>query len=480
MQENEFEDEIGKNMEGFGIDPSPQVWPEVERRIRKDRKRRFVLWFWLLLFLLTCGIITAVLFHPENKTQIATNQTENNKNEKLQNPILKDSSFSPNFESEYKKISEEISGNKQTAVEEKNTVPGKEDKILKENKRSLNFNKEVYHKSLSKNSSGKENINNGIFHQQQSNITNKNDETLIQPQIEPSPILKEDSNTVNTITSHSKAVDENNKEPNLENVDSINKKLAAVDSLPIDLNKQTPNQKLKKWSWGLNFAMGRSGFSKGILNFDKTLYADAIYNSGTGSGQYSRAVPSPVNPSLYWSTGAFIQKPISKKLNISISLDYAYLSTKNKIGSRVDSSKVVNKNLQNEVQVAYFYRPSGLGTSKNYTNQFHFISLSADVAWEIVASKNFTLFWENGIAFTRLISSSTLHYSSTLPGYYKDNTQLIKNQLAFKTGLVVPVGEKLRLKPFLNYNLSAVFKNYSGSNTHFSTYGLQLKYILKK
>ncbi len=261
--------------------------------------------------------------------------------------------------------------------------------------------------------------------------------------------------------------------------DSLEDTSALPDSLRSLPEKKTAAIKIRKWKRGVHVAAGRSGFSNGILSLNKSLRADALYNSGPGSGPSPNTGPSPVNASFYWSGGVFIQKSINKKLDISIGLDYSFLSTKNKIGSRVDSSRVVSSTSSNQVQVDHFYRPAGAGTSRSYSNQFHFVGFSADVAWKILAAKKFRMYWENGISYNRLVGSNMLQYSSSLPGYYRDNNQLTKDQFVFKTGLLFPLSQNLSLKPFINYQLKPVFKNYQGTNAHFSIVGLQLKYFLK-
>src|SRR5215218_8533673 len=79
MRENEFEKRVQQKMEGFDLSPSPELWEEVERRIRKEKKRRFVFW-WLLLFTGLGGGAIALLLDTNNKktTGIAVNSKVNN------------------------------------------------------------------------------------------------------------------------------------------------------------------------------------------------------------------------------------------------------------------------------------------------------------------------------------------------------------------------------------------------------------------
>ena len=48
MRANEFENGVSEKMEEFRLQPSAPVWPEVERRIREQKRRR-ILFFWFSL-----------------------------------------------------------------------------------------------------------------------------------------------------------------------------------------------------------------------------------------------------------------------------------------------------------------------------------------------------------------------------------------------------------------------------------------------
>ena len=481
MQENEFEEEVNNSMEGFGIEPSAQVWTEVERRIRKDKKRRFAIWYWFLLLLLAAGIFTAVLFNQQedNSTVLATTVAQKNINETNSSPGVKNNALLVNGRNGHAESTEAKPGKRENADDDRNSASKQESKAEKKKSLPLIFINQGNVKSNIMLPAIEDKVENSTAINPQtpyleSDFPKKN----IEPQKERSiPSTDNSIALIDTIIIAS--IDERKNSNDLDITDTLQYTSVHPDSLASRVEKKMANIKTRKWTQGVHIAAGRSGFSNGILSLNKSLRADALYNSGTGSGPNTNAGPSPVNASFYWSGGVFIQKSINKKLDISFGLDYSFLSTKNKIGSRVDSSRVVSSTSSNQVQVDHFYRPPGAGTARSYSNQFHFVGLSADVAWKIVAAKKFRIYWENGISYNRLISSNMLQYSVSLPGYYRDNNQLTKDQFVFKTGLLFPLTQNLSLKPFINYQLIPVFKNYQGTNAHFSIVGLQLKYFLK-
>lgn len=481
MQENEFEDAVGKNMEGFGVNPSAMVWTKVERSIRKEKKRRFAFWYWFLLLLLGGGIATAILFNPatNDKTTIANSQIEKNTNNPILTHVKKDSSNIGEIIIDTGKNSEEILIQKEIVVDEINTVPAKSSKISNINSSVSELKNTLYKKTGTVKATTTNKIKNQTEKKQLAANTIGASEQQFESASERETIPAEKSVSRNIVNQIDTAVVKVNKIPDWENADSVTNDLALADSFSKPIKKETANQKLNKWNWGVQFSAAKSGFSKGLFSLNKAVYAAPAY-SNPGSGASGAPNPSAIKPSFSWSAGLFIKKPVSKKLDISIGIDYHYLSTHQRIGSLVDSIRMINNASSNGVQINNFYRQAGSGNTNSYTNKFHFIGLQANIAWEIIAAKKFKLYWENGIAYNRLVSSNMLYYSNSLPGYYNDNSLLHKNQFSFSMGLLLPVGEKLMLKTFLNYNLTPVFKNYSASNPHFSTFGLQLKYIFKK
>ena len=48
MENKLFENSIENRMEGFQMKPSEAVWQKVEKRIQKEKKRRALIWFWIM------------------------------------------------------------------------------------------------------------------------------------------------------------------------------------------------------------------------------------------------------------------------------------------------------------------------------------------------------------------------------------------------------------------------------------------------
>ena len=252
--------------------------------------------------------------------------------------------------------------------------------------------------------------------------------------------------------------------------------LPPADSTAKEQISNRVDKKSKNWDWGIHFSAGRSNTAEGLrfpkqgFNFDALSSQVSIPSPGLAS--YSS---SPVRSSFSWSAGLYIKKEISKKLDFNAGLGYSYLSTKMNIGSRVDSARQINNYYTQGLTVSNFYRPGG---NSSHTNGYHFISLSANLSWRIINGKKVKIYWENGLSYNRMLGSSMLHYDRNLQGYYKDNSFLAKNQIAFTTGFSIPVSKRLQVNPFVAYNLTPVLKN--SDTLHFTNYGIRIRFLMNK
>jgi hypothetical protein len=237
--------------------------------------------------------------------------------------------------------------------------------------------------------------------------------------------------------------------------------------------------KKEKWSWEIILSGGRSSIVNGFGKFKQASFADVTGGGGT-------AVPPPVQVSqsdmrsgLSWGIQVNRKKAISGKLDLSVGFGYAYYSTRMEVGARVDSVRNLLNAGGNNVNVNNYFRVSGPSGRSEYTNQFHFAGLSAELSWKIINRKKFSMYWRNGLQYNHLVGSTMLHYDYNLPGLYKDNSLLKKGQLFYTTGLSVPVGRLLQLSPYFNYGLTIVL-NAGESRTHYNSAGLRLIFSLPK
>jgi len=469
MLENEFEKRVQQKMEDFNLHPSEDVWTEVERRIRKEKKRRILAW-WPLFFLLGGGGIAAGILltnkKEKNETITANNKTESSiKPSSKKITVTEPVSNSESIDNSDTATSENTITIIKNKTGEIGTTPGSTVTTFKpteqvKDKRTTATSIKGKNKNNSNEESNEEIVTKD---KQNKNLESEPSVTTSNPTISAKDPVK--SNDIAVVK----------KQEVEESTKPQQQVLPAADSATKEQISKPADKKMKNWDWGISFSVGRSSIGNGFSLSNQRLFFDATALQSTIPGNNFSNTASPVLPSFSWSAGFFIRKEVSKKLDFNASLSYSYLSTKMNIGSRVDSARQINNYYTQGLTVNNFYRPGG---NSSHTNGYHFISLSADLSWRIINGKKVKIYWENGLSYNRMLGSSMLHYDRNLQGYYKDNSFLAKNQVAFTTGLSIPVSKRVQVSPFVSYNLTPVLKN--SDTLHFTNYGIRIRFLMNK
>lgn len=467
MSENDFEKKVQQRMEEFNLLPTPAVWNSVEFRIRKEKKRRFI-FFWLFMFLLAgiAGTIALVVTHkkpstaianlsvdkkiiPPPKTTDSNIQTTDNSLPEPQRIINKESSETALFKNKDVKISDPVSPKKsqgKLSISQKAKPSIFSSPLVKPvNKSEVQTVPDVDQKNIQ--------VVKPLI------VENKNNNEPVKKPISETPVPA----TKNQLTSPVIAL--------------------TTDSLTKSGNSKEKKKKLSEW--GLVLSAGRSTLIRDLRLFNKR-YGDYNYSpllSGPSSPAGNSVQRNFFKPSFSLSAGIYKKSKLSKKLDLLSGFSYQFLSARMIAGSRFDSMRTINNNYSQGLVINSFYRPvvAQLADLANsyYTNQYHFLELSADLSWKIINRDKLKIQWNNGFSYSRLVASNMLYYDYGIQGYYKDNNRLQKNQLFFKTSLDIPLTKRLSLSPFTSFSLTPVQKNYD-TLQHYSNYGLQLRFSLNK
>ncbi len=479
MRENEFEKQVKEKMDDFHLRPSPEVWADVERRIRKEKKRRIIFW-WPLLFILLAGGIGAGIWFM-NKKERTANDTDTVKGTIIEKPAGIETPKQP----EQGLVPPEKNDTGWIpATTDTNAViikPGTT--VALSNNKLTAVNSHVQEAFSSKAGSVKK------------KKTKKNDEVsavTIEPAEVKTTIPDVGPVTVNNIAAEKKipvaelvVADQQTKTTMPDSLQTVPAAVVSATVKPADsAMKATVSEKQKKkpgkWNWELNASAGRSsvvnGIGAGLFKSGRLEVADAL--GGVPALATYRSTP------IYYGTsagiGVNIQRPVSKKLQLGFGLSYNYLSNRTNVGNRVDSSRVVSNNFSTGAAVSNFYQPSNSAFSNKYRNQYHFVSLSADLSWRIIDGKKFKLDWKNSLQYGLLAGSNMLHFDRNLPGYYQDNTLLNKGLLFLSTGFSMPVSSKVKINPFVNYSLTPVLKKTNSDKTYYADFGIRIHFLLNK
>lgn len=455
MRENELEKKMQEQMKGFGLPPSPEVWVEVEKRIRRERKRRFIFW-WLLGIIAIGGGLTAFLLLDQKNDTIAQTRPATSAQkieEGLKNdPVVLDKKENIPVTKNAGTTNQHLVPNEQTINEKLPTkTPFTVSKKQTKPKRTKAITESTAINKISK--------------------TN-NEETQVLIAIQPEPAeQKKNADSAEVIRMSVMNVpgiaDTIQKNTEIRTAQVADK----VDTMLAGSSEEKKEKKKAPWRIGTQAALGRSSIIKGFGIFNDYAFADVFSSAG---GLPSAGLPgnsSRLNPGLSFSTGLFAERSLSKKWSIQLGVDYNNFSSSMKTGNRVDSSRT----LFTGMTIARFYRA---GTTSTYTNRFHLLSFSAGASYQVLGGRNFKLKWDGELSYSRLIGSNLLHYSPGISGYYKDNSLLVKNHIFVSTGLSFPLSKTILLNPRASYSISPLLKE--GAGTHFFNYGLRLKIFLDK
>jgi hypothetical protein len=464
MPESGFEKEMQQRMEELRLTPSAEVWDEVERRIRKEKKKRRIL-FWLpLLCLLGGGLVTSGIWLAKRKTDHPRTSITGS-NLPLPVPSKNETSIPP-----------KING---TSVA---PADGNADERVKQDNPSLVKHFANAHEisiSIPKSAAKKEPVR-IMIHQKQGVRDIAIEKAFVASDNNKKPLpFEHNVIAINNQNSNHKAdtVVDNltlNQAISSTNGDAQGKDPASQDTVQASVSEVHPPVALhlhhKNWNWGVVFAAGRSNTAKGLQS--KTSSSLSSTPSAGGSQTY---YPASIRPAGSFAIGIAVQRPLSKRLKINFDLHYSYLSTKISTGSRVDSLFSLN-NVSAPLAFSNFYRPPS-SADHSYTNRYHFAGFSAELSWMVIKGRKFPVWWNNGLSFDRLLSSNALHFSSGLPGYYKDFSLLNHNDLFVSSSLSFSLLKKFTLDPFAQYSVGRVSRDNSGKS-HFNNYGLRLKWWL--
>lgn len=447
MKENDFEKQVQQKMDELKIHPSGAVWQKIKGQIKKEKRRRWILFFIpvVLIGILYSGYI---LLNRDNSTHEDQQQLTKNlikKNDLNENPKTSFDSVKTN-----QSITENNKPFTQPSITKRNhkqklktqgklklTTAYNIDKSLAKDippgkKESDTTQKIVENGSLSSNIKNpeKENILTGKESQPDS-ITNLKDETATQAK-------------VNLIKEEQKKNNEDIKDTLQKNIKTANKYL---------------------WNWGISFSGGMSAMANGLFGSPDKNSASAQFSSALPGTSRAGITPALIKSSIAFVTGLYAEKFISKKITFNTGLNYKLFSTTNTTGT--DSAN-------------YFRATSNVNT---YHNFYHYIELPVGIKFQIANSKKIKLNWNIGASISQLTSSNALQFNNASGLYYHDNSLFNKTQFGFNTGLEIELLSKqnrsLLIGPYLNYGISKIASE--GYNKHqFVFTGLRFQYFFGK
>jgi len=503
MPGHEFENKVQQQLEELNLPPSQTVWNRVEREIRKDKRRRRLLFILPLFLLIGIGGYWA--------TQSSFNSSISKSDKNIQNDTKNSVADPAAVVVAPSRTTEQNSAGKDPVSHpnQKTAADITEDNapiVVKEHKLSTPIVSDVDPDQGVKISSAKKQKTGKVASTTQSTvgknkknsvhptITNSNEKIVGIAAVEEKSVAataqdKTDPST--TAFADSAHAPSSNAQTTVQPRDST----FALDIKSSAETAKTPtakktNQQSKSWQWGIVGGIGMSKISEGGIfsAFGQAAMLDA-YNGGTNIPPPSNGKPATINPGMNWNAGLFVQRTLNKKLRLSATLQYNYFSTNSDIGTRVDSFRIISNGSSNSVRVESFYLSnlsmSGSTTGETgYRSNYHFLELPITLHLQLNKNKKTPFYWSNGLSIGQLLSTNGLHYDGSTRVYYEDDNLFRNTQLGFHTGLSVKLFAQserpLELGPQFNYQFTNLLKPDNADKRHLLSGSLLLRWYMKK
>jgi hypothetical protein len=526
MSGNNFEKQAQNKMEELQFIPSQQVWQNVEKELRKEKKRRR----WLLLPLLLLGVLAGGYFIFNGKDAAGLISSKNTpvaapKNNTVNEPSIVNQPKASALKQQQIAVSEsENKTNSITNTQPKNSdalsasglvtegvnngssvgqstndkeagFPEQDEKLKfpgKSRKRKLVIAESS--NSMGKNNDEKEQVSTFQSLVKKADAEKNSDKAEIMADVNSDGSLSETAQATTKQPENPAAKEATIRKDSMEEVPSSMHTTDSVLKLAVVIKQA---DKKNKWKWFGNIEMGIANLNNsfaplgalgisGASEAAKSATASTSVSLQTNSSPFQLSSPPPANPRPGFSFGAGVRaaRNISRRSSITIGISYAFLSTR---GSSGEVANVNNggANFSGILNDLINNRQYYLNTSnKEFGNEYHFLQLPISFTTLVGHNKRLPWYWNTGISVNYLLTSNALVYDNTNRVYYKDNDIFRPLQLGWHTGIEAEFFSRkahpLRLGPQFSFNFSQLLKNPSGDKQRFAYAGIRAGIQLNK
>jgi hypothetical protein len=471
MQENEFEKEVRAAMDGLRLKPSDTLWPAVEAQIRQRRKRRAILFFWVLaVSIVTAGLSVAIL-QPKTSTPVIASSKKSLANEPVP---LKPEAVNDTHLAQ-KELKDEPAPNQLNSA----SVPA-----------SIPAAKRTYPVAGAEAENGESTT---AYLEPLANIHLKQAKSDIASEgsvIESSKVARKRSKRSMIAGKASMSFMENSSNEVPQDVSLVeactDRALSTAvvapmlmqtrmapkpDATIIGVNTSVTSFKkihAKKMSspkttWSLEVGGGLSSISQSVPKAAPLAFLSApTIAVPVGVSFISFSDPVSKHGETF-EAALSMQRDLSRRFFFRAGLGYQYFSTRINAAQEVNNSSP-NFQLTGAYRLANYYNVATTPTY-HFKNAFHFVTSSISVGVHL--NKHFSL--EGGVEPSLLVQSNVLHFDKLNRVYLKNDEILNKLQLpvfsTFRYHLKLQNGYDLSFGPSFSYGLSnMVQRSFNGSN----------------
>ena len=461
MADKSFEQQVKEQLADLRMNPDASLWLNVEATLHKERKRRWQIWFFLLLA--GCCGASFLAYYQFSKTRQQVSAMAKKTTIISKQPAKEKAAIA---------VTEKI----QIAASIQPFTPGKFPGRSKAEKGSsspvvtINNNDFLPVKPIA------EVIIDPVVNRIRMVLPGQRQAIIDTPNANKIIGIDKPVITVQTITTQAADTIFVKNEKETQEQEILPKPTVKAGDPPGTTVKKN---KKNKWQWNIVFDAGTSGIrrslGKGSTAFNA--YATNPANStGSTVGQSQNIIPVFKNA---FSFGMQLQanKPISKKHSIGISLGYSLFQTGINVGRRIDSS-VYFSGLSSYNTNGYYYNSAD---SVGYTNQYHFLRAGFELYAPFKLFKTVSMRWQLGSGLNMLIATNGLHFDANSGRLFRNNSLMTSVQTHFSAGFSFAIGKQpfIYVGPHWQYFISNLSKE-TGTDQHLFLSAVKATFILDK
>jgi|GEM_PF-751769 len=484
MSDKSFEQQVREELSDLRMKPNAAVWESVAASIKKERKRRRVLWIFFLLAGLSGTAFWWYIKESSGTQELSNTSLSNNNTGALiqAKPLPLQEDVKPG---------KAVTATKERETDKEQAPSGKKSTTIVYANSGLK--PATVYQPLSRNTNTSLTKKENLLVQTDRENEKKSEKDILSSD----PIVKketdekvalqvnaEDKKVVHTDTSSLTVIADSKKDTG-----NLIKETAPVTTVQPDSVKTDKKiAKTNTWQWRIAFSAGSSGIRNSIRSLleptNSRAYDNAYFGTSApiGGGTNGQTSQKPVVRDAF-SFGSSIElvKKMGKKEQhaLGLSAGYYLYTTTTGVGSlNTGTVQFNNVNAFNDANKYYAIKDSA-----SYTAYYHFIQLGLRYYHSLKWFRKIDLQWYGGIGINALLGSNGLHLGSTSSGAYLfQNRSLLRSfQMDISGGLDIGLGKakQVYLGPQFQYMLSNLSKQ-PGVNQHLFRPSVRLSFLLNK
>lgn len=485
MADKSFEQQVKNELSELRMKPADSVWTGVEAALQQERKRRWLLWLFLLAGIAGASFGGYYYFNQDSKetanipAQIQSLPKEEPKKitERKEAPqVVSQTQIQKNTEPAIKMVAVPAEQTADKPKVKQEVASTKKSEVKNKTDRDVFVDKNTE--------------NSGVVKQQNQVIDDpKSQNALITEKTTGSNLVNDDKKSTEKTTAPTQQVT-----PGKDSITAATKDdekvIETISVTPTVSGGASPaaatvvKNKKNKWQWNIAVDAGSSGLRDAIKlpTFSRSDLAYAV-------APPTSTVPAPllttepsVKDAFYFDIQLQATKQLGKKHRFGFSAGYSLFQTSMNVGRRIDSTALFNNSAafsSSGLYASSFYYTNTDSTA--YTNKYHFLRLGADLYTPFRLFKTISFQWQLGAGVNILAATNGLHYDPVTKKIFSNNALYAKTQSYISTGIDLSIGKVpfLYVGPHWQYSFTNLTSK-PGDDQHLFLSSVRISFVLPK